>query len=98
MLGWAWSVLKVCTGYRMNGHLQDTLPANAEEVTQVEPVYTVLPGWEDESVRGVEHYDDLPYAARHYIEFIEFWAGVPVQLVSLGPDRVDTIERHDPFG
>ena len=32
------------------------------------------------------------------IEFIEFWAGVPVQLVSLGPDRVDTIERHDPFG
>ncbi len=90
--------LKVCTGYRMNGHLQDTLPANAEEVTQVEPVYTVLPGWEDESVRGVEHYDDLPYAARHYIEFIEFWAGVPVQLVSLGPDRVDTIERHDPFG
>jgi adenylosuccinate synthase len=88
--------LKICVGYRMEGQLSDILPVGAEELEQCEPVYEELPGWRESTV-GVKAYDKLPKAAREYLARIEKLCGVPIDLISTGPDREETIVMRHPF-
>ena len=84
------SSIKVCTSYRINGRATDQVPFDNNSV--IEPVYTELPGW-NEDITGIRKYDNLPRNLRSYIEFIEKNTGIPVTIVSVGPDRNSTIFR-----
>jgi adenylosuccinate synthase len=89
--------LKICVGYRMDGQVYDILPVGAEEIARCEPVYEEMPGWQESTV-GVKHYDKLPKAARDYLARVEKLGGVPVAIISTGPDRDETIVLQHPFG
>ena len=89
--------LRVCVGYRLDGRDLDEPPADAEDLVRATPRYLELGGWEQDS-RGARSIEDLPAAARTYISTIEDLVGAPMWLVSVGPDRSETILLHDPFG
>ncbi len=89
--------IPVATAYRIDGKLTHEFPMTLDEVARAEAVYETLPGW-SEDVTGVRRYDDLPDAARRYVERIESLVDVPVDLLSVGPGRDETISRRDPFG
>jgi adenylosuccinate synthase len=82
----------VCTAYRVDGRLVDEWPLSVAQLERAEPVYETFPGWTDDlgACRAIE---DLPHAARRYLEAIETRAGVPINIVSLGPERTQTIVR-----
>jgi adenylosuccinate synthase len=84
--------IKVCTAYRVDGRLVDEWPLSVAQLERAEPVYETFPGWTDDlgACRAIE---DLPHAARRYLEAIETRAGVPINIVSLGPERTQTIVR-----
>ncbi|MDT7690608.1 MAG: adenylosuccinate synthase [Acidobacteriota bacterium] len=82
--------IKVCTGYRLGGVECDSFPAVSKELRAVEPVYETLPGWRS-STEGITELEQLPTAARDYVEFISERIGTPVGLVSTGPERTQTI-------
>ncbi|HEX8560224.1 MAG TPA: adenylosuccinate synthase [Pyrinomonadaceae bacterium] len=86
--------IKVCTGYRLKGELCESFPAVSQELREVEPVYETLPGWRS-STEGVTELESLPAAARDYVEFISSQIGVPVGLISTGPERSQTILVRD---
>lgn len=89
--------IKICIGYRMpNGQVLDTTPLVAEEWENIEPIYESMPGWH-ESTFGVKQYDQLPQAARDYVKRIEALTGIPVSIISTGPDRSQTMVLADPF-
>ncbi len=88
--------LKVCTGYRIDGELIDSLPASTIRQSNVEPVYEDVPGW-SESTRGARSWADLPATAVKYIRRIEELIQAPVHLLSTSPEREDTIMVRDPF-
>ncbi|MCV9878300.1 adenylosuccinate synthase [Brenneria izbisi] len=89
--------VKICVGYRMpDGREVDTTPLAAEGWEGIEPIYETLPGW-SESTFGVQEYSKLPQAARNYIKRVEEVTGVPVDIISTGPDRSETIILRDPF-
>ncbi|HLX79017.1 MAG TPA: adenylosuccinate synthase [Burkholderiales bacterium] len=88
--------LKICVGYRMEGELSDILPVGAEELARCVPVYEEMPGWQESTV-GVKAHDKLPKAARDYLARIESLTGVPIDIISTGPDRTETIVRRHPF-
>ena len=90
------SEIKVCTGYTLNGQRVDILPLDADDIARCDPIYEVLPGW-TQSTFGVTEWDALPLNARRYLERISDSLGVPIDLVSTGPDRVHTILRRHPF-
>ncbi len=89
--------IRVCTGYRCNGELQSTPPVGAEELSSCEPVYEELPGW-TEITSGACSRADLPEAANAYLDWLSELTGVPVTMISTGPDRGETILLEDPFG
>jgi adenylosuccinate synthase len=88
--------LNICTGYRLDGQLLDLLPVGADEVARCEPVYESLPGWQA-STFGVKRWEDLPAAARTYLDRIEALCQVPIDIVSTGPERDETILKRHPF-
>jgi adenylosuccinate synthase len=88
--------LKVCVGYTIDGEFSDLLPAGADDTARCQPVYEDLPGWEASTV-GVRRFEDLPAAARAYLDRIEAICGVTIDLISTGPDREETIVRRHPF-
>src|SRR4051812_35949742 len=88
--------LKLCTGYKIDGREVDIFPVGAEEAAACVPVYEEMPGWKESTV-GAKSMDELPAAARAYIKRIEELVGVPVDMVSTGPDRVETIVLRHPF-
>ncbi|MEY3721984.1 MAG: hypothetical protein RL618_2503 [Pseudomonadota bacterium] len=88
--------LKLCTGYKLNGKTVDIFPVGAEEAAGCEPIYEEMPGWKTPTV-GVKAMKDLPATARAYIARIEELVGVPVDMVSTGPDREETIVLRHPF-
>ena len=87
---------KLCTGYELDGKVCDILPVGAEETERCVPVYESLPGWKESTV-GVRNYDDLPATARAYLKRIEEVCAVPVDMISTGPDRDETIVLRHPF-
>ena len=83
-------------GYRVDGEFRDVLPSGAHDVAKAEAVFEELPGW-DESTVGVTEFDKLPLNARRYLERMAEVCGVPVDMVSTGPDRNETILLRHPF-
>ncbi|SHG53862.1 adenylosuccinate synthase [Massilia sp. CF038] len=88
--------LKLCTGYTIDGQPVDIFPVGAEDAARCVPVYEDMPGWKESTV-GAKSLADLPATARAYIKRIEELVGVPVDMVSTGPDRVETIVLRHPF-
>ena len=88
--------LKICTGYRLDGKTLDLLPLGADDVARCEPIYESMPGW-SETTFGAKRWEDLPLAAQKYLERLEQLTGVPVAIVSTGPERDETIVRVHPF-
>jgi len=88
--------VKICVGYRLDGQELDTPPISAERLARCEPIYLDLPGW-TQSTLGVRRYADLPAQARAYLEQIEALCGVPIDIISTGADREETIVRRHPF-
>ncbi|GKX59722.1 adenylosuccinate synthase [Leminorella grimontii] len=89
--------VKVCVGYRMpDGRVVDTTPLDADAWEGIEPVYETLPGW-SESTFGVKDVNQLPQAARNYIKRVEELTGTPIDIISTGPDRSETMILRDPF-
>ena len=82
--------IKVCTSYNIDGKEQVELPF--DNSTVIDPVYSELPGWK-EDITGIRDYAGLPENLRNYVEFIERLTGLPVTIVSVGPDRNSTIFR-----
>lgn len=83
--------LKVCTAYDYKGKKTADFPYDIEEET-LRPIYTELQGWE-EDLMGIKNFEDLPKALYDYIDFIEQFVAVPITVVSVGPDRAQTIFR-----
>ena len=88
--------ISVCVGYRRNGVVSVTPPVGADGYTGCEPVYVDMPGWKENTV-GVRKYDELPANARAYLKRIEEITETPIDIVSTGPDRDDTIVLRHPF-
>jgi len=90
------SELLLCTGYELDGETTDILPMGADDIARCKPIYESMPGWSDSTV-GVTVYDDLPEAARRYLERIAQVTGVPIHMVSTSPDRDHTIMMRHPY-
>jgi adenylosuccinate synthase len=88
--------IQVCTGYHCNGEYQSTPPVGAEELSTCEPVYEELPGW-GESTSGARSLAELPANAQAYLDRLAELTGVPIAMISTGPDREETILLDDPF-
>ncbi len=88
--------VRICVGYKLDGEVIGNLPIDATEVAACEPIYEELPGWETSTV-GVERFSDLPQNAKKYLLRIEELAGIPIDMISTGPDRNQTIVLRHPF-
>ena len=88
--------IRICVSYNCNGKAF-TSPSLAAEVLQgCQPIYEDMPGWKESTV-GIKRYDDLPDNARAYLKRIEEIVGVPIDIISTGPDREETIILRNPF-
>ena len=88
--------LRLGVGYRSEGQYSDILPVGAESLVGCEPIYEDMPGWSGSTV-GVKHYENLPLEARNYLQRIAEICEVPVDMVSTGSDRDETIVLRHPF-
>jgi adenylosuccinate synthase len=88
--------LKIAVAYKYQGREITNPPAGADNYAACEPVYIEMPGWQ-ESTYGVQSYDDLPSTAKAYLDKIKTLSGVPIDIVSTGPDRAETIVLRHPF-
>lgn len=81
--------IKVCTAYRYKGTVIDYLPYSLDEGL-IEPIYEELPGWQ-EDITGLDNFDDAPQNLKAYVDYLQTTLGVPIVIVSVGPDRKQTI-------
>jgi adenylosuccinate synthase len=88
--------IRLCVGYSCDGKESVTPPSGAEALANCEPIYVDMPGWKESTV-GVKRHEDLPLKAREYLARIEEVVGTPIDIISTGPDRADTIVLRDPF-
>jgi len=88
--------LKICVGYTLNGVHHDLLPLGSEQVADCEPILIDMPGWH-ESTFGVKDWDKLPNNAQSYLLKLQDLCGVPIHIVSTGPERDETILLKHPF-
>jgi adenylosuccinate synthase len=88
--------LQLGVGYLLKGERCDLLPAGAEALAECEPVYEEMPGWSGSTV-GLTRYEQLPQAARDYLQRIEEICEVSVDMISTGAERAETIVRRHPF-
>ncbi len=89
------SELTVCTAYEVNGTRYEMLPSE-EDLADVTPIWETVPGWKSD-ITACRKLEDLPKEARDYLNKIEAWVNCPMDLVSVGPDRVQTLGRLNPF-
>jgi adenylosuccinate synthase len=89
--------IRIGVGYRINGVVSPEPPLTGDGYAGLEPVYEELPGWRESTV-GVTEYGALPGNARRYLERLEALVRVPLDMISTGPDRDQTIVRRHPFG
>ncbi|WP_456456400.1 adenylosuccinate synthase [Thermovibrio sp.] len=87
----AFDQIKVCVGYELDGELLESFPSTAKELERVKPIYETLPGWKRDT-REVRSLSQLPSEAKSFLKFIEDYLGVPIYMVSTGPQRDETIE------
>jgi adenylosuccinate synthase len=88
--------INICIGYELNGEKINLLPVGADDVQGCVPIYETLPGW-TESTFGVKKWDGLPKNAQDYLKRLEAVCGVPIAIVSTGPERDETIVIEHPF-
>ena len=88
--------IQVCVGYRINGAVTTTPPLLPQHFGECEAVYEELAGWKQSTV-GLTRYEDLPENARAYLERLQALVGIPISIISTGPDREQTIIRQNPF-
>jgi len=88
--------VKICVAYRLDGVEVDAPPVGADRFERCEPVLTELPGW-TESSAGVRSFEDLPRNARTYLRKVEEVCGAPIDIISTGPDREETVVLRHPF-
>lgn len=89
-------IVKVCIGYRLNGKDCHYPPIDTELFAQCEPVYQEFPGW-SESTNGIRDFNKLPLAAQQYLLAVEKLINVPIDIISTGADRKDTIVLRNPY-
>ncbi len=89
--------VKLCVGYELDDKKIDIFPVGAEDAARCKPIYEEMPGWSESSL-GVQSFDALPANARAYIRRVEELIGVPIDMVSTGPDREETLVLRHPFG
>ncbi|MES2206156.1 MAG: adenylosuccinate synthase [Pseudomonadota bacterium] len=88
--------VKICIGYELDGQLLDRLPYSAQDATRCTPVYETIEGWQ-ESTYGVCDWNALPSQAKAYLDYIEDRVGCPIDLVSTGPERHQTLVKRHPL-
>ena len=88
--------VKICVAYKLDGREVDTPPVGADRFEQCEPVLIEMPGWKESTV-GIRQYEDLPEAARNYLKKVEALCGAPIDIISTGPDREETMVLRHPF-
>ncbi|HJW03290.1 MAG TPA: adenylosuccinate synthase [Azospira sp.] len=88
--------LHICTGYKLDGKVLDLLPIGADEVARCEPIYETMPGWK-ETTFGAKRWEDLPATAQAYLDRIQALCEIPIDIVSTGPERDETILKRHPF-
>ncbi len=88
--------ISICVGYKYNGAVRQTPPVGAEAFAAVEPVYEEMPGWTESTV-GLKAYEDLPANAKAYLKRIEEVTEIPIDIISTGPERTETIVLRHPF-
>jgi adenylosuccinate synthase len=89
--------ISVCTGYKMGGEVLAEPPMFADAYATVQPIYEELPGWKESTI-GITEYDKLPGNARRYLERLQQLVKVPIDMISTGPDREETIVLKHSFG
>jgi adenylosuccinate synthase len=89
-------VLKICTKYKLHGKEINELPVEATDLAACEPIYEEMPGWQ-QSTLGIKTFDRLPKEAQAYLRRIEQLAEIPIDMISTGPDRAETIVVRNPF-
>ena len=87
----SFETIKACVAYRIDGEEIDYFPFDINET--IEPVYVELPGWQTDMTK-MQSEDEFPEEFNAYLSFLEEQLGVPIKIVSLGPDREQTIERY----
>ena len=88
--------VRLGVGYRCRDVTSDILPFGAEMLAECEPVYESLPGWRESTV-GITRFESLPSAAQNYLNRMEKICGVPIDVISTGADREETIVGRHPF-
>ncbi len=88
--------IKICVSYRLDGEDLTVPPLDAEALARCVPNYIECPGWQ-QSTLGITRWEDLPANARRYLDTLEELTGLPIDLVSTGPDRIHTLIRRHPF-
>ncbi|HUW97509.1 MAG TPA: adenylosuccinate synthase [Acidiferrobacter sp.] len=88
--------IKICVAYDVDGNRQSTPPSTAEALARCQPVYEELPGWQDSTV-GIRKLEELPAGARRYLDRLTELTGSPIDIISTGADRDETIIVQDPF-
>ena len=89
--------LKICVAYSLDGKETSELPSTREELERAVPVYRTVKGFTQEEITEAKTYEELPAEAKEYIQIIEEYVGVPVNIISVGPRRDQTILRKDFF-
>ena len=90
------STIRMATSYKLDDRSLSAMPANVRDAARVEPVYEEMAGWQPE-INEITAYEDLPVEAKDYIKRIEDFTGVEAVIVSVGPDRDETLLLKDPF-
>ena len=88
--------IRVATSYRLDGRVLDGYPAHLVDLSRIEVDYETFPGW-NEDVTGVRNMEDLPATARAYLDRLASFVGVPIVMVSIGPER-DQVAPWRPDG
>jgi adenylosuccinate synthase len=86
------SEIKICTGYELNGKILKSFPADIPSLVNSKPIYKTVKGWK-QSLRGIKEWNKLPIEALDYFKEIEDYVGAEIKIVSLSPDRADTLVR-----
>ena len=88
--------VKICVAYKLDGKEVDAPPVGADQFEKCEPVLIEMPGWKESTV-GAKSADDLPKNARDYLRKVEDLCEAPIDIISTGPDRAETIVLRHPF-
>ena len=88
--------IRVCVGYRIGGEVATHPPLSVDAYADAEAVYEELPGWKQSTI-GLRALEELPANARRYLDYVQKAVGVPIDLISTGPERDQTIVLRHPF-